>query len=162
VRQTVELKVFSIDGAVDMLTCGKPDGLSGLGSVGIHDGCMCGHQRWHPLFLSGALPKEEPKAGAHRLNQLESGRSLLLLPNMKNTRRSTYLALEATIRCGQQEGLQWAGSCLNLQVQHSTLWAAGSTDRRNTLCELLCWGLVLQGLSRSLVELSGNCAELCL
>src|SRR6056297_1666552 len=36
---------------------------------------------------------------------------------------------------------------------------ADSTDRRNTLGKLLCWGFVLQGLSRALVELSGNRTE---
>jgi hypothetical protein len=33
-----------------------------------------------------------------------------------------------------------------------------STDRRNTLRKLLCWGLVLQGLAGAFVQLPGNCA----
>src|SRR5260370_40034267 len=33
------------------------------------------------------------------------------------------------------------------------LLAAGSTDRCNTFCELLSWGLIEQGLSRSFIEL---------
>ena len=41
-------------------------------------------------------------------------------------------------------------------------WAVDSTDRCNTLCELLSWGLILQGLSRSLVQLSCYGAEFCL
>src|SRR6516164_2653318 len=37
---------------------------------------------------------------------------------------------------------------------------AGSTDRRNTFCELLSWGLKEQGLSWPFIELPGNRAEL--
>jgi len=40
------------------------------------------------------------------------------------------------------------------------LLAAGSTDRRNTFCELLSWGLIEQGLSRPFIELPCDCAEL--
>jgi hypothetical protein len=40
------------------------------------------------------------------------------------------------------------------------LCAAGSTDRRNTFCELLSWGLIEQGLSRPFVELPCDRAEL--
>jgi hypothetical protein len=38
--------------------------------------------------------------------------------------------------------------------------AAGSTDRCNTFCELLSWGLIEQGLSGSFVELPCYRAEL--
>jgi hypothetical protein len=38
--------------------------------------------------------------------------------------------------------------------------AVGSTDRCNTLSELLRWGLVEQGLSGALVELARDGAEL--
>jgi hypothetical protein len=34
-----------------------------------------------------------------------------------------------------------------------------STDRCNTLLKFLCWGLILQGLSRALVKLARNGAE---
>ena len=34
-----------------------------------------------------------------------------------------------------------------------------STDRRNTGFKFLCWGLVLQGFSRSLVKLASDGAE---
>jgi hypothetical protein len=37
---------------------------------------------------------------------------------------------------------------------------AGSTDRRNTFCELLSWGLKEQGLSWSFIEPPGDRAEL--
>ena len=37
---------------------------------------------------------------------------------------------------------------------------AGSTDRRNTLSEPLCWCLEFQGLSRPLIELAGDRAQL--
>jgi hypothetical protein len=37
--------------------------------------------------------------------------------------------------------------------------AVGSTDRGNTLCKLLCWRLVLQGFSWTLVKLSRNRTE---
>ena len=37
-----------------------------------------------------------------------------------------------------------------------------STDRRNTLCESLCWGLILQGLARAFIELACNRAQFCL
>jgi hypothetical protein len=40
------------------------------------------------------------------------------------------------------------------------LLAAGSTDRRNTFCELLSWGLIEQGLSRPFIELPCDRAEL--
>jgi len=40
------------------------------------------------------------------------------------------------------------------------LCAAGSTDRRNTFCELLSWGLIEQGLSRPFIELPCDRAEL--
>src|SRR4029077_576930 len=40
------------------------------------------------------------------------------------------------------------------------LWVAGSTDRRNTFCELLSWGLKEQGLSRPFIELPCDRAEL--
>jgi hypothetical protein len=40
------------------------------------------------------------------------------------------------------------------------LWVAGSTDRCNTFCELLSWGLIEQGLSGPFVELPCDCAEL--
>ena len=33
---------------------------------------------------------------------------------------------------------------------------ADSTDRRNTPGKFLCWRLILQGLSRPLVDLSGD------
>ena len=36
----------------------------------------------------------------------------------------------------------------------------GSTDRRNTFCELLSWGLKEQGLSRPFIELPGDRTEL--
>jgi hypothetical protein len=42
----------------------------------------------------------------------------------------------------------------------STQSAAGSTDRRNTFCELLSWGLIEQGLSRPFIELPCDRAEL--
>src|SRR5262245_57456814 len=42
----------------------------------------------------------------------------------------------------------------------SPLCAAGSTDRRNTFCELLSWGLIEQGLSRPFIELPCDRAEL--
>jgi hypothetical protein len=37
-----------------------------------------------------------------------------------------------------------------------------STGRCNTRLKFLCWGLILQGLSRPLVELASDCAQLCL
>ena len=37
--------------------------------------------------------------------------------------------------------------------------AVDSTDRRNTLCELLSWRLILQGLAWPFVQLSGNGAQ---
>jgi hypothetical protein len=37
---------------------------------------------------------------------------------------------------------------------------AGSTDRRNTFCELLSWGLIEQGFSRPFIELPCDRAEL--
>ena len=40
------------------------------------------------------------------------------------------------------------------------LCAAGSTDRRNTFCELLSWGLIEQGLPRPFIELPCDRAEL--
>ena len=40
--------------------------------------------------------------------------------------------------------------------------AVGSTDRCNTLCKLLCWRLVLQGFSWSLIELASDSTKLCL
>ena len=40
------------------------------------------------------------------------------------------------------------------------LWVAGSTDRRNTFCKLLSWGLIEQGLSWPFIELPCDCAEL--
>jgi hypothetical protein len=39
-----------------------------------------------------------------------------------------------------------------------SMGAVASTDRRNTLRKLLCWGLVLQGLAGAFVQLPGNCA----
>jgi Type ISP C-terminal specificity domain len=39
------------------------------------------------------------------------------------------------------------------------LCAAGSTDRCNTFCKLLSWGLIEQGLSGPFVELPRDCAE---
>ena len=47
---------------------------------------------------------------------------------------------------------EWSSECLKL--------AAGSTDRCNTFCELLSWGLIEQGLSGSFIELPCDCAEL--
>jgi hypothetical protein len=43
---------------------------------------------------------------------------------------------------------------------HRPLLAAGSTDRRNTFCELLSWGLKEQGLSWPFTEPPGDRAEL--
>src|SRR5580698_4058868 len=40
------------------------------------------------------------------------------------------------------------------------LCGVGSTDRRNTFCELLSWGLIEQGLSRPFIELPCDRAEL--
>ena len=37
-----------------------------------------------------------------------------------------------------------------------------STGCCNTRLKFLCWGLILQGLSRPLVELASDCAQLCL
>ena len=37
-----------------------------------------------------------------------------------------------------------------------------STGCCNTRLKFLCWGLILQGLSRPLVELASVCAQLCL
>jgi hypothetical protein len=42
------------------------------------------------------------------------------------------------------------------------LSAAISTGRRNTLSELLCWRLILQGLAGAFVKLPCDCAEFCL
>jgi hypothetical protein len=44
--------------------------------------------------------------------------------------------------------------------ERPVLAAAGSTDRRNTFCELLSWGLIEQGLSRPFIELPCDRAEL--
>jgi hypothetical protein len=40
--------------------------------------------------------------------------------------------------------------------------AAGSTDRRNTGVESLCWCLELQGLTGSFVELAGDFIQMSL
>ena len=53
-----------------------------------------------------------------------------------------------------------AHSVISLRCGTWSLSGAGSTDRCNTLCELVCWGLIEQGLSGSLVELSSDGAEL--
>jgi len=42
------------------------------------------------------------------------------------------------------------------------IMAAGSTDRRNTLCELLRWRLILQDLAWPLIQLARDGAQLCL
>jgi len=51
---------------------------------------------------------------------------------------------------------------LNGPIATRLVWAVDSTDRGNTLSELLCWGLILQGPAWSFVQLSCNCAEFCL
>jgi hypothetical protein len=40
--------------------------------------------------------------------------------------------------------------------------SAGSTDRRNTCVESLCWCLELQGLTGSFVELAGDFIQMSL
>src|ERR1035441_7558147 len=47
-----------------------------------------------------------------------------------------------------------------LTSRERPLRAAGSTDRCNTFCELLSWGLVEQGLSRPFIELPRDGTEL--
>ena len=51
---------------------------------------------------------------------------------------------------------------VNLRIRELPLCAADSTDRRNTLCELLRWRLILQGLARPLIQLARDGAQLCL
>jgi hypothetical protein len=41
-----------------------------------------------------------------------------------------------------------------------SLFLVGSTDRRNTFCELLSWSLIEQGFSRPFIELPRDRAEL--
>ena len=43
--------------------------------------------------------------------------------------------------------------------EERALKRAGSTDRCNTFCELLSWGLIEQGLSRPFIELPCDRAE---
>src|ERR1700738_2424282 len=47
----------------------------------------------------------------------------------------------------------------NRDLGERLLLAAGSTDRCNTFCELLSWGLIEQGLSRPFIELPCDRAE---
>jgi hypothetical protein len=49
---------------------------------------------------------------------------------------------------------------VGLKMLYRPLCAASSTDRCNTLGELLSWRLIEQGLSRPLIELSCDGAEL--
>ena len=47
-----------------------------------------------------------------------------------------------------------------IDILEGPLCPAGSTDRRNTFCELLSWGLIEQGLSRPFIELPCDRAKL--
>ena len=51
---------------------------------------------------------------------------------------------------------------LGNQSFEKPLCRATSTDRRNTLVELLRWSLILQGLAGPFVQLPCDCAEFCL
>ena len=52
------------------------------------------------------------------------------------------------------ECLLLARCCVRRDAPFRTRLGAGSTDRRNTGVESLCWGFKLQGLSRPFVELT--------
>jgi hypothetical protein len=54
-----------------------------------------------------------------------------------------------------ERGLDAAGYDVKM-----TRTAAISTGRRNTLSELLCWRLILQGLAGAFVKLPCDCAEI--
>jgi hypothetical protein len=56
----------------------------------------------------------------------------------------------------------WDAACLpQITIKQADLTVgAASTDRRNTLCEPLRWGLILQGLARPLIQLSRDGAML--
>ena len=94
----------------------------------------------------------------HKINTLADGsptRFLRILSyglaNLRTMNANNYRLRDiADVAAGRQElpGSEWPK------------WAAGSTDRCNTLGELLCWRLVEQGLSRSLVELPRYGVEL--
>jgi len=53
---------------------------------------------------------------------------------------------------GRRSAIRWF-ACLRTPRIERVLCAADSTDRRNTLCELLRWRLILQGLARPLLEI---------
>ena len=64
---------------------------------------------------------------------------------------------------GLKGGWLVCGLFSRLPFAHQLLVSAAiSTGRCNTLCELLCWRLILQGLARPFVELPCDSAEFCL
>jgi hypothetical protein len=63
-------------------------------------------------------------------------------------------------RIGEADLYRGLSARKNEATEERPLVAAGSTDRRNTFCELLSWGLIEQGLSRPFIELPCDRAEL--
>ena len=66
---------------------------------------------------------------------------------------SMVTAVDAAINQATTRRMNW------LFTPERPLSRVGSTDRRNTFCELLSWGLKEQGLSRPFIEPPGDRAE---
>lgn len=84
------------------------------------------------------------------------------------TRSADYIRASSHNGCIQRPNT-WLHPNLSLKCQIFPLhrrrrpyMAAGSTDRRNTCVESLCWCLELQGLTGSFVELAGDFIQMSL
>jgi putative DNA-invertase from lambdoid prophage Rac len=72
-------------------------------------------------------------------------------------------AQQRDVKIRLQAGNAVAAIARDIGVSRQTIMrVATSTGRRNTLGELLCWSLILQGLAGPFVELPCDCAEFCL
>src|SRR6202040_2482381 len=76
-------------------------------------------------------------------------------PNLKSQRRFSTAFVSTKCSRPVVARAQFA-ECV---VMERPLMAVGSTDRCNTFCELLSWGLIEQGLSRPFIELPCDRAE---
>ena len=99
------------------------------------------------LYLSGF--ESAFLTGSLAVMQLQLGRKRDAAPLGRN-----YMAVE-TERLHSREAQVGVS-------QKDAGCAVGSIDRRNTLCELLRWCLILQGLAWPLIQLARDGAQLCL
>ena len=101
----------------------------------------------HETPVLQAFPQQFPRQ-ANRENILRNREFLV--------GKQRILAHEALVRAHHNPGR----TSSRIDADERLLCAAGSTDRRNTFCELLSWGLIEQGLSRPFIELPCDRTEL--